>query len=280
MAEIITLEEGLESIKALIENAVHTNGEAGKKTVINSSQTINILHEVVKSGLIRNGVNPNLIRPALGLTSPEIQLAGFLKFKTQDVCVFPNHVSPLPEQINFNGLHTGKTDPYGELFSEHILTINLRSQLGSISKNKDTMYERTYAEPLNLHRRLPKMVLVEVYLLSARELDSNEVKKHRVVYRPVSNQTAKALEEYIFGFAALNKRNTQGDDFFKYERVALLIVDFSRSPVKVYETEAALKEDGLLSWDSRCSLQGMTFSGFTEDLLAIYERRFGTGKLS
>lgn len=182
----------------MIENAIRLNGEAGKKAVINSSQTINVLHEVVKSDLINKGVNPNLIKPVLGSSSLEVQLAGFLKFKTQDVCVFPNHLQPIQESINFNGLHTGKTDPYGELFSEHILTINLRSQLSSLAKNKDTMYERTYAEPLNLHRRLPKMVLGEVYLLSARELDSNQVKLKKVVYKPVSPRTAKALEEYFW----------------------------------------------------------------------------------
>ncbi len=264
----------------MIENAITTNGEAGKKAVINSSQTINVLHEVVKSDLISKGVNSNLIKPAQGLSSPEIQLAGFLKFKTQDVCVFPNHLQPLPESINFNGLHTGKRDPYGELFSEHVLTINLRSQLSSLAKNKDTMYERTYAEPLNLHRRLPKMVLGEVYLLSARELDSNQVKLKNVSYKPVSQKIAKSLEEYIYGFSALNLRNTQGDDFFKYERVALLIVDFSQNPLKIYDSVSDLKADGLLPQSSNCSLSNLIYTGFIDDLLSMYDRRFGAGKLS
>lgn len=276
----MNIQQGLEAIKQMIENAIITNGEAGKKSVINSSQTINVLHEVVKSDLISKGVNSNLIKPALGLSSPEIQLAGFLKFKTQDVCVFPNHLQLIPETINFNGLHTGKRDPYGELFSEHVLTINLRSQLSSLAKNKDTMFERTYAEPLNLHRRLPKMVLGEVYLLSARELDSNQVKLKNVSYKPVSQKIAKSLEEYIYGFSALNSRNTQGDDFFKYERVALLIVDFSQSPLKIYETAADLKADGLLPQNSNCSLTNLTYTGFIDDLLSMYDRRFGTGKLS
>jgi hypothetical protein len=280
MPNLLSINSGLENIKSMIENAIRLNGEAGKKAVINSSQTINVLHEVVKSDLINKGVNPNLIKPVLGSSSVEIQLAGFLKFKTQDVCVFPNHLQPIRENINFNGLHTGKTDPYGELFSEHILTINLRSQLSSLGKNKDTMYERTYAEPLNLHRRLPKMVLGEVYLLSARELDSNQVKLKNVVYKPISTRTAKALEEYIYGFAALNSRSTQGDDFFKYERVALLIVDFSQSPLKVYETVTDLKTDGLLPSSSNCLLSGMTYTSFVDDLLTIYTRRFGTDKLS
>jgi hypothetical protein len=155
----MNINQGLEIIKKIIENAIITNGERGKKAVINSSQTINVLHEVIKADLISKGINPTLIKPLLGATSPEIQLAGFRKLKTRDVCVFPNHLQPLPETINFNGLHTGKLDQFGELFSENILTINLRSQLSSLAKNMDTMFERTYAEPLNLHRRLPKMVL-------------------------------------------------------------------------------------------------------------------------
>jgi hypothetical protein len=280
MPNSLNINRGLENIKSMIENSIRINGEAGKKAVINSSQTINVLHEVVKADLIQKRVNANLVKPALGSSSLEIQLAGFLKFKTQDICVFPNHIQPTQESINFNGLHTGKIDPYGELFSEHILTINLRSQLSSLAKNKDTMYERTYAEPLNLHRRLPKMVLGEVYLLSARELDSNQVKIKNVVYKQVSTRTAKSLEEYVYGFAALNSRSNQGDDFFKYERVALLIVDFSQTPLKVYENAHDLKADGLLPPHSNCSLSGMTYTGFIDDLLAIYNRRFGTGKLS
>ena len=280
MAHLVELDTGLDRIKNLIEQSIRDNGEKGKRSVINSSKTINILHEVVKSDLIKNGVNPNLVRPALGTSSPEIRLAGFLKFKNQDVCVFPNHLDYLPEKISFNGLHTGKKDPYGELFTEHILTINLRSQLSSLAKNKDTMFERTYAEPLNLHRRLPKMVLGEVYLISVRELDSEAVKKNQVIYKPPSPSIAKGLEEYIFGFAALNSRVTQGDDFFKYERVALLIVDFSQTPLKIYESVKELKADGHLSNSSGCSLENLTYNGFIEDLLRVYERRFGTGILS
>ena len=278
---MIELNEGLELIKSMIEDAIIERGEAGKRSVINSSRTINVLHEVVKADLIRNGVRPDLLRPELGSSKPEIRLAGFLKYKFQDVCVFPNETfQPLPEIIDFNGLHSGKKDKYGELFSEHILTINLRSQLSSLSKNKDTMFERTYAEPLNLHRRLPKMVLGEVYLLSARELNSSAVKNSQVSYKAISTSSKNALQEYIFGFAALNGRFNQGDDFFKYERVALLIVDFSVSPLRIYNSVDELKADEFLNEDSQCSLKNLTYENFIADLLKAYDRRFGTGILS
>ena len=277
MTDLITIEQGIENIKALIEDAIRENGEAGKKTIITSSRLINNLHEVVKSELVSNGVNPELIHPPLEQSNGEAKLAGFLKFKKQDVCVFPNNIQEVPETLDFKGLHTSSQDFYGELFTEHILTINLRSQLSSLSKNIDTMYERTYAEPMNLHRRLPKMVLGEVYLVSLKELDSNAVKNSNIVYKPISNSTQNALEKYISGFSALNHRLNQRDDDFKYERVALVLTDFSQNPVKIYESVADLKADNFLSTESTVTMDRIGFTDFVTDLMRIYERRFGTG---
>ena len=55
-------------------------------------------------------------------------------------------------------------DIYGADFSEKILSINVRSQMSSVAKNFDTIFERTFAEAYNLHNRLNKMVLGEVFL--------------------------------------------------------------------------------------------------------------------
>lgn len=280
MEDLIDLSHGLAQIKEMIEEAIREKGESGVRSVITSSKTINVLHEVVKSDVIRAGVNHKLIRPALGASSPETRLAGFLKFKTQGVCVFPNHIQEAPEEIAVNGLHTGKTDRYGQQLTEHILAINLRSQLSSLGKNRDTLYERTYAESVNLHRRAPKMVLGEVYLISVRELDASAVKQKRVVYKPPSPSIAKGLKGYIQGFAALNNRATEKDDLFKYERIALLIVDFSQTPVKVYESVEELGMHGYLQLNVNCSLEQLTYTDFAKDLLGTYERRFGTGRLS
>jgi hypothetical protein len=274
------MDSTIQVVKRVVEDAILQGGAKGKSAVITSSQTINLLHEAVKDELVALGVNADLIHPPLQASKPEVQIAGFLKFKTQDVCVFPNNMSPLAERITYQGLHTGKNDPYGELFSSQILSINLRSQLSSLAKNIDTMFERTYAEPLNLHRRFPNMVLGEVYLISARELDSNEVAAKRVAYKPITANTQTALQAYIHGFSALNGRRDAGDDYFKYERVALLVVDFSQTPARIYENVADLIADGFLPPSTTCSLQGMSYSGFVSDLLAIYVRRFGLGRLT
>lgn len=280
-ANPITLEEALEIIKLSVEDVIKHSGATGKNSLIASQQLINILHEVVKSSLVNEGVNQNLIHPPIAQSNGEKTLAGFLKFKKQDVCVFPNNKVPRTESVDFNGLYnTGTTEPYGELFSEHILSINVRSQLSSLSNNIDTMFERTYAEPLNLHRRLPKMVLGEVYLISVRELDSAQVTLNNPVYKSFTSSTANYLEKYLKGFSALNLRASQRDDDFKYERVALVVVDFSQSPVKIYTTTQDLINDNLLPANSTASMDNLNYHGLTRTLLDVYEKRFGTGILS
>lgn len=277
----MSLVEALELIKLAVEDVIKDSGVSGKKSLITSQQLINILHEVIKSSLVAENVNPILIHPSIGRSNGEKTLAGFLKFKKQDICVFPNNKMSRVEEIDFNGLYnTGTNDPYGELFSEHILSINVRSQLSSLSKNLDTMYERTYAEPLNLHRRVPKMVLGEVYLISVRELNSAQVALNNVTYKPFTDSTARYLEKYIKGFAALNMRASQRDDDFKYERVALIIADFSQNPIKIYNSTQELKDDELLPANSSATMDNLNYDGFVKRLLEVYEKRFGTGIFS
>ncbi|MFL0683219.1 MAG: hypothetical protein ACJLTB_08300 [Algoriphagus aquaeductus] len=274
----ITLNEALQIIKVAIEDVIRTGGSAGKTSLIASQQLVNLLHETIKSELVNENVNPVNIRPLIGQSNPEITLAGFLKFKKQDVCVFPNNLQPTQETLDFNGLfNTGANDPYGELFTEHILSVNVRSQLSSLGNNIDTMFERTYAEPMNLHRRVPKMVLGEVYLISVRELNSAQIAQNNPVYSNFTPATARQLEKYVKGFSALNNRKNQRDDDFKYERVALVIADFSQNPIKVYNTTQELIQDNLLPANSTASMDGLQFQGFIRSLLDIYEKRFGTG---
>ena len=277
----MTLQDCVNNIKTTVENAIIINGTSGKTSVIRSQGVINMLHEVVKTSLIQNGVHADLIHPPLSQSNGEKTLAGFLKFKKQDICVFPKNKPEILEPLDFNGLYaTGVTEPYGELFTEHILSVNVRSQLSSIGSNIDTMYERTYAEPLNLHRRLPKMVLGEVYLLSVRELDSSQVALNNVAYKPHTDSVGRYIERYIKGFAALNMRSGQRDDDFKYERVALILSDFSQTPVKIYRNNAELNADGILPVNSTADMNNLSYDGFVDRLLKVYNRRFGTGILS
>ena len=65
-------------------------------------------------------------------------------------------------------------DPYGEEYSKNTLVINVRSQMSSLAKNSDTLFERTFAEAMNLHMQYPDIVLGEVYLIPINEYDDEE----------------------------------------------------------------------------------------------------------
>jgi len=277
MMNLITLQQAVNEIKKSIEAAIKKSGTEGKNNLIRSQKPIKLLHEVVKAELIRNKVNPDLLNPPYDQSNGELSLSGFFKKKDQDVCVTPNNVKQKKEILNFQGILYGQEDKYGFDLTEKSLSINVRSQLSSSAKNFDTLYERTFAEALNLHLRCPKMVLGEFYMIAVNEYDSTSANNKQIKYKNVKG-VAKHIEKYLLSFAAVNNRATTTDDHFKYERVCLLIVDFSQKIPKVYNTDAELKKDNLLPANSIATIQNLSFPNFISDLLKIYSIRFGTGK--
>jgi hypothetical protein len=244
--------------------------------MIRSSRPILNIHEAVKSQLITNGINENLIFPPLQNRTPELKLAGSLKQKDQDICVIPNNIKPKSEVLDV-GLLKGTEDIYGENFTKHTLAINVRSQISSIQKNFDTLYERTFSEAQNLHDRCPEMVLGEVYMIAVPEYDDKEFENNRCVFRKIS---PKIVEKYIKSFHAITNRNDSSKYFYQYEATCLLVVDFSRKIPKIYSTTNELIEDGLLPQNTTIQYEGLDWNSFSEKLLKIYSTRFGTGKLS
>lgn len=279
MSNLINLQEAINEIKKLIESAIKKDGTTGKNNLIRSQKPIKLLHEVVKSELIKNKVNADLINPKLSESNGELALAGFFKRKNQDVSVTPNHIKKKEEILNFQGILYGQKDEFGLKFTEQTLTINVRSQLSSSAKNFDTLYERTFAEALNLHLRCPKMVLGEFYMISVNEYNSTEANDKKIKYKNLKNVSSH-IEKYILSFGAVNGRKSDNADHYKYERVCLLIVDFSQKIPKIYNTDAELKKDNLLPKNSVASIENLSFPNFITDLLKVYSTRFGTGKLS
>ena len=275
---MITIEQAVQQIKFLIEDAIKTGGVEAKNNLIRTQIPICLLHDAAKASFIARGVNPNLIRPIYGEHNDEQKLAGFFKFKDQDICILPNDLNPSPEILSFDGILKGKNDPFGKVYTEHILSVNVRSQLSSVAKNFDTLYERTFAEALNLHLRCQKMVLGEFYMIPVYEYDDVKAKDNVVGFKKNRNIQAH-IEKYINSFSAVNARPVSSGQEYKYERVCLLIVDFSKPIPKIYNTDEELKKDGLISEHSTASIENLSFPTFSKTLLEIYESRFGSGKL-
>ncbi|MEG1645345.1 MAG: hypothetical protein RR279_05805 [Alistipes sp.] len=274
---LITLQQAVNIIKTVIEGAITSGGTEAKNNLIRSQQPIKLLHEVVKSELIRLGVNQAYINPPLEESAGELKLAGFFKHKNQDICVTPNNIEKRPEILEFEGILYGQNDVFGKEFTEKTLSVNVRSQLSSSAKNFDTLYERTFAEALNLHLRCPEMVLGEFYMIAVNEYDSDTANINQVAYRNIAG-IDKHIQKYLLSFSAINGRNNVVNHHYKYERVCLLIVDFSHPIPKIYNTDAELRADGLLPEGSIASINNLSFANFIAELLQTYNERFGEGK--
>jgi hypothetical protein len=243
---------------------IYTNGLEAKQALIRSQQIINLIHEFVKSEFVNLGIRPSVIFPPVGQPSPEIKLRGFLKSKNQDLCLipFPNEVS-------------GSRVSVDDELMDQIISVNIRSQLSSLRKNIDTLYERTFAEALNLHLINPNQCLGEVYLIPTHEYDDIAMKENRIAFKRVSD-----IAGYIKMFQAINKRASTGDNDHKYERVSLMVVDFRQDEPILYESISELVNDGLLEEGHGVSMDGLSIRSFAEDLLSIYGERFDLNRLT
>ena len=102
-----------------------------------------------------------------------------------------------------------------------------------------------------------------------------EYNKHEAQNKRVDWVNAMSpIETYIKAFSAINLRANVADEYYKYERVCLLIVDFSKAVPKIYNTDAELKADGLIPNNSTASIAHLNYTNFVTDLMAIYTARF------
>ena len=136
--------------------------------------------------------------------------------------------------------------------------------MSSGSKNFDTLYERTFAEALNLHLRCDKMVLGEVYMIPVYEYDDNAAKRNQVVFKP-NRRVRQHIEKYLASFGAINGRRD-------------ITIDFNHEQPVIFNTDEALISAGLMSQDSGLSIENMNFPTLAQTLLEIYSQRFGAGK--
>jgi len=278
----MTIEEALGNIKNnLKNNQVKITDTRGGKTIDN-------LHEAIKFQiknilLEKEKIIPNIL-PTIGEHKKgELKLSGFYKTKTQDICLTPN-TEQLEEVLNFTALNK-EVDKFGFDFTQKTLSINVRSQISKITANTDTMFERTFAEALNLHLRCPNMVLGDIYLLSLYDFGKTERKnkatgkKEKVIIGYLSKKT---VEKYIKFFQAINNRNCKNCRSLSgiispetYEATALLIVDFSQSIPKFYNSTKELIDDDFLPQNTTVRYEGLEWDSFFNKILGIYNQRFG-----
>lgn len=279
------LREKLYNIKNMIEKSIkdatvngrkenknnipYQNGQKAKEALIRSQVPIFELHEFVKQEFINNGVSSNDIFPHVKERKPEIKLNGYFKAKDQDVCVVPSDICDECQKVDWGVLATeNKVSKYGKNKESKILATNVRSQLSSLDKNSDTLFERMIAEAFNLHKQYPNLVLGELYMIPLYEYDDELMINNEIGFKT----TPSNVEKYITFFSALNNYKQHPNDLFRYNRAALIIADFSNKNKypKVYKSSKELKELGLLPLDYKFELSELSPYTYVTDLLKEY----------
>ncbi|MFX0066831.1 MAG: restriction endonuclease [Candidatus Hermodarchaeota archaeon] len=267
-----SLEKVLKNLKDNYENAIKIGGRKKYTSLIRSQGLINLFHEYLKHKLMESGVASSKIYPEPGKSRPEIKMSGMLKQKNQDICVLPS--KPTKKEIIQEGWQqlVKVKDNIGLELTKKSISINVRSQLSSLAKNFDTLYERTFAEALNLHLRVPKLIMGELYVVPLQAYDPDKAKNYEISFKE------KLPLKYIPAFDFINRRSSENDEPYKYEKVALMIIDFRNNPPSIVESLNVFRKEGyeispLLKNDALVNLSIRTF---ISDLLEIYEKRHGS----
>ncbi|MFP4459414.1 MAG: hypothetical protein ACLFSQ_07490 [Candidatus Zixiibacteriota bacterium] len=87
------------------------------------------------------------------------------------------------------------------------------------------MFERIYAEALNLHNRFPMLCLGYVYMLPV------------IAYRSSGNKIIYGenydIGKYLTSFSSISGRISENSENWKYDAICLLIIDFEKSPSQI-----------------------------------------------
>ncbi|HGH0852405.1 TPA: hypothetical protein ACJHH9_002358 [Staphylococcus pseudintermedius] len=247
------------------------NGQEAQSSLIRSQILINQIHEFVKRELIYYGINENDIFPPLGSSKPEIKINGYFKSKNQDVSVVPSLIENKKELITWGtDTHSNKYSLYGREKEEKILMINIRSQMSSVNKNIDTLFERMIAEGLNLHMQYPTAVTGELYMIPVYEFLDKGMRENKVSYSKKQTNIAKFIEFFSY----LNNYRAHKEMKYKYNKCGLIIVDFQKETPKIYTNTDELKQDNLVPKDFSYELDDLSPVKFVYNLLSEYQLHY------
>lgn len=277
------LQNAVLAMKRDLENAIvtasyngqnYSDGQQAKEALIRSQNLILKFHEVVKISLldeISRYRTDFSIYPPVGSRSPEMAIYGLLKGKKQDVVIMFDDLVDNRTQIS-EGPLSGSYDPVGKEKAERSIVVGVRSQLSSVAKNFDTLMERTFAETLNLRLRLPDLVMGDVYLIPVVEYDDSLMKNNQVGWKrsPIS------IGKFISTFLAINNRSAKKADpeIYKYERVALVLIDFRQDQPKILLSTEELKTGGFIPANFPQEYEPLSPVNFAQELYEVYRKRY------
>ncbi len=179
-------------VEQFLEDYIKSTSKGSINNAIRSQKIVDHIHQYVVDYLKSRNIKSSYIQK-------DRECQGFFKVKEQDILV-----TKLDEKIC--------TKPE--------ISINVRSQMSSIQKNFDTLYERLIAESVNLHKQYKYLPCGYIYLIPTLGLDSSSLKEGK--FKPKESYN---LEKYISSFYKITGRKFETSDDFKYESIGLIIID-------------------------------------------------------
>lgn len=241
----------LDGIKNDFETAIEDPDDNPSYSLIRSEELIGRIHSYIIDQLEDNGVDSADIHEDEYPNDDSATVYGFPKTKSQDILVH-----------NY--------DKSGPVVGPRMV-INVRSQLSSIGKNFDTIYERIYAESLNLHNRFPYLPLGYFFLLPKRGYDSTAKQNNEV-----ARTEEFSLEKFISSYSAISGREAPEDAEWKYEAFCLLVVDFDQNPPRIMDDIDKFAEQGLVTpeFAEVYGSETISIENFFGKLLTDYKSRY------
>ncbi|MGC8545776.1 hypothetical protein [Athalassotoga sp.] len=179
-------------VEQFLEDYIKGTSKGSINNAIRSQKIIDHIHQYAVDYLKSKNVKNSYIKR-------NRKCQGFFKVKEQDILIT-------------------KSDK--KICTEPEISINVRSQMSSIQKNFDTLYERLIAESVNLHKQYKYLPCGYIYLIPTLGLDSSALKKGK--FKPNESYD---LEKYISSFYKITGRKSVKGDDFKYESIGLIIID-------------------------------------------------------
>ncbi len=226
----------------------YTEGASKNSTnAIRTGTIINNIHDYAQDYLVSVGVQDSYI-------VRDRKCEGFFKPKEQDILV---------------------TKSIHRICKNPEISINVRSQMSSIQKNFDTLFERLVAESVNLHEKYEDLPCGYLYLIPTVGLDSNALKQGKIITKERFN-----LEKYINCFLKLAARKSSTDDKYKYEAMGLIIVDVKEDgSFSIVDDLEYIFSIGRVSWDFfleyRDNFNDLNPFNTMNTLLNVYDSRRG-----
>lgn len=200
--------------RALEKIQIHINTSRKNKnalSVIRSGKLILEIHEVVKTWI--DIFHPMSIQPELNATKPEKNLNGYFKKKKQDV--------------------------FATFSNDQQLCVNVRSQLSSICKNFDTIFERTCAEVLNIRLRHPDMICCEVMMYPIRGMSATNTNDLSFTEKCNITQLYQKYSKLLVENQVLP---TYNESPWQYHAFVIILVDFEMTPPQLVENYDIFKK--------------------------------------